>query len=394
MNYNSPLNIYVLWHPSFTEGQNYANKIYQTFNRDTEFVLARNLNIPVFYRSKSRKVDDELLPIPLQEADKNAIVLLIDENLFNTEKWHQYIKGIIPNINENTRIYPVALTPYASYFLEADNFSSFQNVRLYDNKLEDKEKEFEKRWKVLKSRLLHDITRMILDMESVADAISNKNLVPPPVKLFISHAKADGEKLANEFKVFVETNSKLNTFFDANDISDGYDFEEEINKNIDKNTAMVVFLTDAYSTREWCQIEVSTAKRKKCPIVVVHNVSKSERRSFPYLGNVPTIRWQNNFDDIIDLALTQVLTNRFAQLSLEKHIELYNLEKKYKCILLSSPPELFNYIDILKISEDNNAEPILVLYPDPPLGNEELKILNEVKDDITFITPIHTYQYL
>jgi hypothetical protein len=394
MNYNSPLNIYVLWHPNFTEGQNYANKIYQTFNRDTEFVLARNLNIPVFYRSKSRKENDVLLPIPLQEADKNAIVLLIDENLFNTKKWHDYIKGIIPNINENTRIYPVALTPYASYFLEADNFSSFQNIRLYDNKLEDKEKEFEKRWKVLKSRLLHDITRMILDMESVADAISNKNLVPPPVKLFISHAKADGEKLANEFKVFVETNSKLNTFFDANDISDGYDFEEEINKNIDKNTAMVVFLTDAYSTREWCQIEVSTAKRKKCPIVVVHNVSKNERRSFPYLGNVPTIRWQNNFDDIIDLALTQVLTNRFAQLSLEKHIELYNLEKKYKCILLSSPPELFNYIDILKISEDNNAEPILVLYPDPPLGSEELKILNEVKDDITFITPIHTYQYL
>lgn len=394
MNYNSPLNIYVLWHPNFTEGQNYANKIYQTFNRDTEFVLARNLNIPVFYRSKSRKENDVLLPIPLQEADKNAIVLLIDENLFNTEKWHEYIKGIIPNINENTRVYPVALTPYASCFLEADGFTLLQNIKLHDVKSEDREKEFEKRWKVLKSRLLHDITRMVLDIESVADAISNKKLVPPPVKLFISHAKADGEKLANDFKVFVEKNSKINTFFDANDISDGYDFEDEIERNIDSNTAMVVFLTDAYATREWCQIEVSTAKRKKCPIVVVNNVSKRERRSFPYLGNVPTIRWKNNFEDIIDLALIQVLTNCFAQLSLEKHIKIYNLNQKYRCIRLSSPPELFNYIDILRISQDNSSETVLVLYPDPPLGNEELKILNEVKDDITFITPIHTYQYL
>jgi hypothetical protein len=30
-----------------------------------------------------------------------------------------------------------------------------------------------------------------------------------------------------------------------------------------------------------------------------------------------------------------------------------------------------------------------VLYPEPPLGSEELKILNEIDEDIKFITPIN-----
>ncbi|MEA5428270.1 toll/interleukin-1 receptor domain-containing protein [Arcicella lustrica] len=387
--YSSPLSIYVLWHPNFSDGVFFANKIYQNFNRDTDYVLSRNLNIPVFYRNKANK-NNEILSINFQESDKNAIVLLIDDNMFNDAIWEEYVSNILPNLDDNNRIYPIVLSSVSNYFLEENNFSRFQSINLM------KTNNLDKQWEILKSRLLHDITRMMLDLQSVNDVVNtNTTITPrPPVKLFLSHAKADGEELAISFKNYIENNLKANTFFDTNDIADGYDFSDEINRNIDKNTAMIVFLTDAYSTREWCQIEVSTAKRKKCPIVVVHHIQKQERRSFPYLGNVPTIKWNGSFNDIIDLAIIQVLVNLFAQKFLEKHIALYDLEKKYHCHILSNPPELFNYLDILKLRQENTDKPVLVLYPDPPLGNEELKILNEVNNDINFVTPSHSFQYL
>ena len=32
---------------------------------------------------------------------------------------------------------------------------------------------------------------------------------------------------------------------------------------------------------------------------------------------------------------------------------------------------------------------LIVLYPEPPLGAEELRILNDLDKDIRFVTPIH-----
>lgn len=54
----------------------------------------------------------------------------------------------------------------------------------------------------------------------------------------------------------------------------------------------------------------------------------------------------------------------------------------------TSPPELFNYIDIYKKKEESKRQ-LVIIYPEPPPGAEELKILNEIDKDIKFITPIN-----
>ena len=151
---------------------------------------------------------------------------------------------------------------------------------------------------------------------------------------------------------------------------------------------MVVFQTDEYSSREWCRIEVITAKRYKSPIVIVNAINSGEKRSFPYIGNTPTIRWNNNFDDIIDLALEQMLYNLNCEQVMKKMEELYLQEADGHVIHFTSPPELFNFLDITKFRKTKNNQPVLVMYPDPPLGNEELRLLNEIDENITFITPI------
>jgi hypothetical protein len=54
------------------------------------------------------------------------------------------------------------------------------------------------------------------------------------------------------------------------------------------------------------------------------------------------------------------------------------------------PPELFT---ILKMASDGGQkghspeEPRYVVYPDPPLGDEELRLLEDMAPDIRFVTP-------
>ena len=210
--------------------------------------------------------------------------------------------------------------------------------------------------------------------------------VSPPVKLFISHAKLDGASIAMDFRNYIRAETKLNSFFDANDISDGYDFEAEIAGGV-KNSVLVVFQTDAYSSREWCRIEIITAKRYKSPIVIVDAIEVGEKRAFPYIGNAPSIRWKNNFSEIIDLALSQMLNNLYKEQMLKKYIRLFNLDKRFETAWLTSPPELFNFLDIKKLKAQKSKR-VLVLYPDPPLGSEELQLLNDLDEDIIFVTPI------
>lgn len=373
--YKSPLNIYVAWHPKFTQGKDYANEIYSIFCRDSKKPLSRGIGIPVFFRSKHDPTTNLPIEIDFKEADRNAIILLLDDEMFNDENWCNYIDYILKNISANTRVFPVELGKYARYQNEGSELSKTQFVKLNQND------SFDEKVRVIRNTLLHDFCRLMMNLDTTPNLE-----IPPPIKLFLSHAKLDGEIIAKEFRSHIENNLKLNTFFDANDIADGYDFETQIKANL-KTSAVIVFHSDEYSNREWCRIEVIVAKRNKSPLVVVHNIEKGENRSFPYLGNVPTIRWNNNFNDVIDLALIQVLNNRYSTEKIEKEIKLYRVDKKYDWELISSPPELFNFIDLGKTKTKSKKKRIVV-YPDPPLGTEELNVLSELDSKTKFITPI------
>ncbi len=402
MEYSSPLTIYVIWHPDFKDGKRYADLIYQTFNRDTEFALKRNLNIPVFYRTEPNENTGAPISIDYKEAKRNAIVVLVDEELYLSDSWNSYVKNeILAKIQDEPdyRLYPVSLIKTA-YQLANGILSKFQFMKVDNIRNENKEVEFSERWRYIRSRLLHDLSRLMYKIDSVGNSIENRhnkgyNALPkPPIKLFISHAKADGLGLAKRIRNYiVEQETQLDTFFDTNQIAESYRFDEQILKEFDENLAVIAILTDAYATREWCRLEISTAKRKKCPLVVVLHIEKGEIRSFPYLGNTPLLKWAENLQDIIDLALVQVLNARFAKESLNEHLKLYSLDTKYQCMIFSSPPEMFNYLDIL--AEDKKDRKIgLVIYPDPPLGTEELKILEETMPEVKFTTPAHSFQYL
>jgi hypothetical protein len=378
-----PLSLFVVWHPKFIEGKTIANNLYSIFCRNVDEPLSRGLGIPVYYRSTS----SNKLPISIDSgnARRNAIIVLIDQQYFIDENFREYTETLIKLVDENTRIYPITLCEQAHEI--GCGLKSFQFIRAFQGDLSVSEN-FGFSMKRIKSELLNDCARLMMNFQPTCKD-DQDNSVPSPVSLFLSHAKKDGLETTRNFKAFIDAELKLNVFFDTIDIADGYQFEQQIETSI-KKSALIVFHTDEYSSREWCRIEVVVAKRNKCSIVVVHDIKNGEKRAFPYLGNTPTIAIQQPekeiFFEIVNLTLYQVINNLYQRELLESFHHEFALEGT-EFITITSPPELFNYIDIFK-KKQLSKKRIVVLYPEPPLGAEELKILNEIDKDIIFITPI------
>lgn len=390
-NIKYPLNIYVVWHPNFQAGKKIAEELYSTFCRDYQNPLSRGIGIPIYFRY-TKLEDSKPLEIDLSNAEKNAIVLLIDDEYILDENFRSYTEGLSKKIDDDNRIFPISLCNKAYSIgcgLSTLQFTDGTKFFEKDLNLQNK-KDLEKSIKKIKTELLHDCSRLILNFHP-KQKDKEQHRIGSPVKLFLSHAKKDGENTTIKFKQFIEKNLKLDVFFDTVDIANGYDFAEQFEQEI-KHSALVVFHTDEYSNREWCRREILIAKKHKSPIVVVHNIIDGEKRAFPYLGNMPTTvigkKEIIGFYKIVNLTLYQVLNNLYQNRLLEWYSNMGTNENN-EIKVITSPPELFNFLDIKKYKENLGSKKLIILYPDPPLGLEELNILNELDEDVEFTTPIN-----
>jgi hypothetical protein len=385
-----PLNIYIVWHPDSLISESIAIALYNTFCRDYKNPLSRGLGIPVYFRFK--KIDDDKpVKINFNSAEKNAVILLIDQEYFLDDTFKEYTKELVRLIDDNNRIFPISLFDKAYTIGCGLSNIQFTNGTIFlDKKLDLELKEdLAKSIRKIKSEILHDCARLLIEFHPTYKD-KEKDRIGSPVKLFLSHAKHDGEITTLKFKRFIEDNLKLDVFFDTVDIANGYDFAEQFKKEI-LNSALVVFHTDEYSNREWCRREVLIAKKHKSPIVVAHNIKEGENRAFPYLGNMPTTvvndkNTESSFYKIVYLTLYQVLNNLYQLRLLSNYRQLSRPDAEIH--IITSPPELFNFVNIKKNRKELDKK-LIILYPDPPIGIEELSILNEVDPEIEFLTPIN-----
>ena len=197
-----------------------------------------------------------------------------------------------------------------------------------------------------------------------------------PVTLFLSHAKADlnrEPKVAEVLMQHLKEDQPVEAWVDSGDIESGSKFSEAIAKGVRRGTVLVV-LTDQYATREWCRREVLLAKAHQRPVAVVNALVKHDARSFPYLGNVPVLRWDGSPERAIDLALKETLHHLHAQRVLEGSCEPGET-------VFVRAPELVTLVGLPPGSR--------VLYPDPPVGDEESALL--AKTGVVFGTPLQRW---
>lgn len=384
MTYKTPLAIYIIWHPTFIEGQQIANYLYSVLCRNPEKPLVRSLGIPVYFRYVNEVGKKHPKEINFNESEYTAVIPLVSDEFVIDSDYGGYLDLIHDECNakkDKRRVYPVALSKHA--FNISSKLSSINFIRIAKSEDNCGINTSNIILAQIKSSITHELCRFLMNMKRTSDE-TDTLVVSPPVKLFISHSKHDNTvQDAIKFRDYINSQTQLKTFFDANDIAYGLDFGEEIKKAAGES-ALVVFQSDSYAEREWCRIEVLTAKSEGCPIVIVNAIQNGEQRAFPYLGNCPSIRLKEDYQPIIDLTLEQVLSNIHSRLFLDSLTNLYDIKANR---ILTNVPELYNFIQ-LKKQKNVDEEYAVVLYPDPPLGTEELDLLSKLDDNFIFITPL------
>lgn len=355
-----PLSVYVLYHKDYKEGKEIYTYMYHLLCRDPERPLTDGIDIPVFLRTGGG--GQEIPKIKFDQSSKNAIFLLVDELMYCCPTWKEYIKSLLLTLDENTKIYPISLFKYAydiNTDLQKKQFVILKSFSVKSN------------WNEFQTRIFDILIRFI----------TKKDI--QKLKLFISHSKKEvdnlGEIKAKELRDFLRTDTKLDSFFDANDIVDGYDFEKQIKANVERSL-FIILETNTYSDREWCRIEALAGKRNKVPGIVVSLVNGSVKRSFPYLGNVPVIRYNNSWVEVTNLLLRTALDQYYQEKLL---IEIRNSIAPDDYCILPFAPELLSFSLIDKKKK--------ILYPEPPLGSEEIDFLKTFESRASFMTPMQAY---
>ncbi|MGH8591925.1 MAG: hypothetical protein ACREXX_22205 [Gammaproteobacteria bacterium] len=146
---------------------------------------------------------------------------------------------------------------------------------------------------------------------------------------------------------------------------------------------MLAFQSDHYSSRPWCRREVLEAKRLGAHVLIVDALQSGEARSFPYGGNVPTIRWPFREDPrvdahrVIDRAVLEALRFKHNRAVLDTVAGPGE-------IVLPAAPEA---VTLANEHGEGETEKTF-LYPDPPLGREELQALQQLRPKARFLTPL------
>lgn len=341
---------------------------YNKFHSDSSKPFSRAVDLPVFiYTSNTKNA-----PQPIYSLAKKTIVFIfISQDTISNRNWENYIANL--KIIENTIYIPIALDKSSLNIrgeIDKTNFIrayEFPSVNFSD---------------YLFISVAHEIYRHALNKKENTLYGREKAL-----KIFLSHTKYDkiGINLAEKTKDFID-HSQMNRFFDATDIATGYDFDKEILSHI-KDSTLLAIHSDEYSSRYWCQLEILEAKKLKRPILAIDCLSNFEDRKFPFSSNIPTIHFHSS-DDITEDKILKILSATLLETIRYCYSEEFLLEFA-DCIeisdevnIIARPPDL---IDIKKIETGK----IRILYPDPPVYEEELYIYKQLGYEL--FTPLTYY---
>lgn len=354
-----PLLIHLLFHPQSNSARGLAQHIHRQLNDD---VVVPGLRVPTVFCPIS---GDTQPPTShrLDISNHSFVVLLADDDLVVDDHWCQFVADVWEACNasekDRHRCVPFQLTESAWPLddrLRGVNFGrAFAHVEGEERNL----------W--VTRRVVIELCRFLEGVDTADDQSR------VPMNVFLSHAKADlntAPFVAKQFISYLTSDQPVESWVDSGKIETGSKFAVAIGNGV-KQTSLLAILTDRYSSREWCREEVMLAKEHQRPIVVVDALMTHEARTFPFLDNVPRLRWNGNPEDGIDLLLKETLRHLHVKTVLES-------SKRPSDTVFLRPPEPATLLGVAPGSS--------VLYPDPPLGVGELRRLSKSK--VTFSTPL------
>lgn len=364
----TPLSVHVLAHSKNSEWRKIYAELFKLLCRDVENPFSDGLDIPVYYAIDN---DDSEIVLADSSSTKRVLLLFIDVHMICSQVWRNKISELIKTQKDDTLI--VGVKQHKHYYSINKQIGEIHSI-IVDRGEKDNVSLFEENhWQIFTTQIFDLLIRFVSGKEGKS-----------PINVFISHSKQgnntcdrEGEITARAVQEFLCTDTKLNSFFDVHDILEGYKFGEQI-KNHAENASVLILFTDTYSSREWCRIEALTAKENKVPIVAVFMMKNIIDRVFPYIGNIPSVVFDGDWRKVINLLLRTTLDQTVEKALLEP-------ETNETTSFIPYPPEAFT----MSLVEANTQR---ILYPEPPLGNEELEVLKKISANmgrsINFYTPM------
>lgn len=367
--------VYLVWHPQSHSGQELAEYIFKHICADPDHPLLRGIGIPIRFRSAPFSPEIKTpRPIVLEDCFSSATFVLIDDPMVIDESWQHYVESLFEDVSQlatHHRIYPVAVSKNAFNLSEKIKLINFIRIQQIDSLIEQQD--------ILLRKILHECCRQLKQMQS-----KEWDKAPPPIKLFLSHAKQDGVQIAQGIREWMFTDNTFDNFFDTKDIAPGYDFKEEIKNGI-IDSALLICQTDAYTTRYYCRWEILTAKKYRVPILLINALDLGEERSFPYMGNMPTFRWKGI--ETTPAIITRILLEVLRYQYFPGYVEALKVIGKIpsQAMVIPCAPDLLNQVHNLQ--EERSEADTFLIYPDPPLGDDEMEVLDSLNPDIRIWTP-------
>jgi hypothetical protein len=218
---------------------------------------------------------------------------------------------------------------------------------------------------------------------------------PKKIRVFLSHAKADGEDAALLIEGFrrVKPDERINAidmFFDSSDTLAGACYDDQFRSAIEQGVFLAL-VTDAYHTRRWCQWELLLAKERQRPIVIWDRSQKGILRSFPYFGNVPVVRARDVHSNeppedaeiealLLTLLLEALRIQVWKDYAGDRIAARTTSDGLGKVALFARPPEL---TDIAFHRRAKCAS--VIVYPDPPIGQDERALLTAADPEVQLL---------
>ena len=321
----TPVSIYVIHHPECRVAENLAKSLYDWFRLGYLSGDQSGAGLPVYYRRQLDKNGVLQPEIKFDQATLNVIVVLVDEKLVLDEQWRAAMVAMATDVSKMRDAFALAKTSAAkaslpqvmllpvalhdSFYRTGPLYEGFNPIRLLDLAEQDR--------KAVLRRAVTEATARLLRGEGVED--------PPPLNVFLSHAKRDGRLIAEAIRDGVRSFGQLVAWYDSNDLPYGSSWSKPMKKAAAEGTAaMIATVTDAYPTRPWCRREASLARTpvllkptgthiwKIQPVVAVHNPGSQFVRGAAALDGAPRIGWneiqaRETTERIVDRLVLEVL---------------------------------------------------------------------------------------
>ncbi len=408
--------VYVLWHPGFLNGEALAQRIYR-------WVRPNGLGPQVFYRSlPAPGVGPDGLPPPIPRDSRaglcadtlarypqssidnlQVLILLIDAHMIAAPAWRHWINGLSDSASKDRRVVlPVALDSTAYNVppaMQALNF--LRPAGLPASALAS-------RWEVglletvsrsLLKQLTETLCDLLLQFDDFRSGAAPFETSRAKVKIFLSHAKADGTEPAKRIRDYIYSQTQIAAFFDENDIPFGALFNKVLDGQVagsSRATALIVVRSAHYVDRPWCRRELSEFRRPRQdlsvqrktqfwtlnPVLVVDALDDGAQTfCIPELGNAPTIRWSHN----IPLQEEQIVTTTLRDVQLAAHHQALGrrMPDEEDCIVLNWLPDAAT---LLHIPDVRSNAPRRVYYPGRDLSGPELRNLAGFFPNVRFIS--------